>query len=230
MEDAVWIIASALFTDVAITDANNGLLATTDPSLEALVSLPIEIHQECLGSLLLVEKDAIQEDMRNVVLQYISYPLTLWFNKIQIERITETRLTSDFVLRLARGPVTDAVVRDAGYLGFPLHKAYRAIVMQITSDDHGIGPSILQHSPEINAFVVQEGKKLQLSVIAGDDLEHFIAFIEAPSLLGDTILSRLLDRWENRIRELLPGSCCLMGISQPFPGEQGPDENVGRFL
>ncbi len=191
MEDAVWIIASALFTDVAITDANNGLLATTDPSLEALVSLPIEIH---------------------------------------IERITETRLTSDFVLRLARGPVTDAVVRDAGYLGFPLHKAYRAIVMQITSDDHGIGPSILQHSPEINAFVVQEGKKLQLSVIAGDDLEHFIAFIEAPSLLGDTILSRLLDRWENRIRELLPGSCCLMGISQPFPGEHGPDENVGRFL
>ena len=230
LEDAVLSIATVFSAEAAITDENGAILASTEEFQETAVTLPIEINQEHLGDLLLGNSDAIPEDAKSIVLPYISYPLTLWFNKMRIERITETKLTSDFAMSLARGPVTAAVIRDARYLGFSLNQDYRAVTLRIDRDAPDEPGAVLQHSPDITSSVVQEGDHLQLSVIAGDDLEHYVAFIQDTSTGSDLLLEKLLDRWEARIQELVPGARCQMGISQPFPGETGLSEAYQQAL
>ena len=205
-------------------------MASTEGFREAALTLPIELDKEHLGDLLLADSDMAPEDISSIVFPFTSYPLTLWFNKMRIERITENRLTSDFALRLAHGPVTAAVMRDAGYLGFSLKRDYRAVILQIVRDETVEPVDILQRSPGIVSSMVHEGTLMHLPVIIGDELEHFVAFIQEPSMNSDALLEKLLDRWETRLRELVPGCRCQIGISQPFPGERGLPEAYHQAL
>ena len=81
--------------------------------------------------------------------------------------------------------------------------------------------SILQHSADIVRGASAIGQELSLVVISGTENGAFLAFVEWPDALAQSLLDQFLKRWEKQIRNLIPGSVFHVGISSSFRGTGG---------
>ena len=223
LSDAAEAIADTLSTEVAIRGWAGQPLAATPDFREAAATFEIGINREHLGYLDLASESSVSEETGTLIRQYISYPLALWIEQLWVALHTEARLRSDFVLRLIRRGPNEALIQEAGQLGIPLHKVYRALVLvpsKESPDGHRI---ILQNAAEIVREAYAIGRDLNLAVLAGSETGRFILFLEWPSTGGEILLPRFLDRLQKRIRELIPGTVCHTGISPTFSGGRGFD-------
>ena len=117
--EAADTIARFLDAEVAIAGFGDQILAATDGFRKATGIFEIRVNEDRLGELLLQSGTELSKEAGSLIRQYISYPLTLWINQIRVEKRTEARIRSDFVLRLIHSGDDPAVLQEAGQLNIP---------------------------------------------------------------------------------------------------------------
>ena len=217
---AITLVAETLEAEAAAADRYGKVLCRTEGFEKASFVFDIEINDAKLGELWIQEEEELTEDTGAIVKQYVSYPLTLWFNKRRVEAVTRQRLKNDFVLRICREPMTDELVREAGFLHFTLNKRFIAIMVEPVSASRFLQHAVITNAGEIVDDAVDLSIAEQVEVIAGEERGRFIAFLEYTSD-GTAGVNRYLDKWLAQIRARIPGVQFHCGISQSFEGEKG---------
>jgi len=217
---AISLIAETLEAEAAVADRYGKILCRTEGFEKASFVFDIEISESKLGELWIQEEDELSEDTGAIVKQYVSYPLTLWFNKRRIEAITRQRLKNDFVLRICREPMTDDLIREAGFLHFTLNKRFIAIMVEPIVPTRYLQRAVITNAGEIVDDAVDLSIAEQIEVITGEERGRFIAFLEFTSE-GIAGVNRYLDQWLAQIHTRIPDVQFHCGISQAFEGAGG---------
>ena len=219
LEDAVYLIAGSLTCEAAAADEQEQILFQSDGYSQQTHAYPIEINDQRMGLLLLQMKQDVPNDMEDIVQQYITYPLALWFNRQQVEQQLQLRLKNDFALRLSKEELSDALLREAGRLGIDLDKRYCAVhaIPQISEEQYR---TLALRTGEILSGALTLGRQRSLAVIAGEEMGRFTFFVEAPLSTGAHV-DRFFELWRKQTAQILPGTDCFAGISQPFDGMTG---------
>lgn len=219
LEGAVHLIAEGLACEAAAADEQKQILCRSDGYLQQTHEYPIKINDQRMGQLLLQMKQDVPDDMEDIVQQYITYPLALWFNRQQVEQQLQLRLKNDFALRLSKEEYSDALIREAGRLGINLDKRYCAVhvIPQIREEQYR---TLALRTGELVSAALTLGEQRSLAVIAGEEMGRFTFFVEAP-LSGSAHTDHFLELWMKQTAQVLPQTGYFAGISQPFDGMTG---------
>ncbi len=210
----------ALFNMQHICLAKSGDYLIDEDSLKKWV-IPIGSMKRPYGSLE-VQDEAPEGNIRELIQQYIAYPLALWFNEMHVEEMTTVRLRSDLAMKLAMKNYDDymEVVREASLLDVDLNKDYFAIVLTINAANPRLQKRVLESVVDVMAIAHEKGRSIDHAIIAGSVGNQFVFFFESTELdqlkSDDEIISLsndLLDSMETSINEMIPNIWCLWGLS-----------------
>ena len=150
LSDAANSIAKTFGFFVAVTDKDHNVQADSsqfnEPSSENVPSmeLPIRIGKSLAGYLCFYPpKDGIFISVDSSILdKHICFPLSLWFNRKNMDALLIMKLKDDFVWNLATGNYSslEDMVHHGRALNFDLKKPYICIVLQAVAD-----PTYLPH-------------------------------------------------------------------------------------
>lgn len=217
---AITLVAQTLEAEAAAADRFGKLLCRTEGFKEATFRFEIEISESKLGELWIQTDEEIPENTGAIVKQYISYPLTLWFNKRRVEAVTRQRLKNDFVLRICRETMTEDLVREAGFLHFTLRGRFIAVMVEPIVKNRHMQHAVITNAGEIIDDAVDLSEESGTQVIVGEERGRFIAFLAYPAG-GNAAVNEFLNRWLALIRKRISGVIFHVGISQSFEGEHG---------
>ena len=155
--------------------------------------------------------------------KYIAFPLSLWFNRRNIEQVTQRRIRSDFVWDLAHGKFNSILEmrEQAKYLGFNLSRPYICIAMKAALEANpASAPVYTEKAAEvatgIEQMILQEAKQSGRAVMTARLNLDFVLFLESMTTSstspGDTFLNRI----GSLIAAEYPDVNCHWGISEPL--------------
>lgn len=220
LEGAAELIASSLNVPIAIADDYGEILAESEYFEKGSESINIEVNGMKFGELRIESDDTLQEK-KEILKQYVSFPITLWFNQQRIEKISNSRMISDYALRLSKDELNNAMKREAGFLGIDLSKRYRAVIMEPVLSSLDQKMALAGNTYEIIQRALNTGARDNLSVICGAEAERFIAFTECSLLEDNNDVKRFIERWILDINRILPVMALHFGVSREFSGEVG---------
>ena len=215
---AIGLIADTFHVETAAADRNGKMLCRTEGFTQKSLVFDIEINDVKLGELWIQSEDEMSEELGAIVRQYVSYPLTLWFNRRRIEAVTRQRLKNDFVLRICRETMTDDLIREAGFLHFTLQGRFIALMVEPVVKSRHTQHAVITNAGEIIDDAVDLSEEESLQIITGEERGRFIAFLEYPAG-GQAAVNDVLDKWLAMIRKRIPDVVFHVGISQPFENE-----------
>ncbi|MBQ3964494.1 MAG: helix-turn-helix domain-containing protein [Firmicutes bacterium] len=217
---AIGLIADTFHTEAAAADRTGKMLCRTEGFQEKSLVYEIEINDVKLGELWIQSEEEMTDELGAIVRQYVSYPLTLWFNRRRVEAVTRQRLKNDFVLRICRETMTDDLVREAGFLHFTLHGRFIALMVEPIAKTRHTQHAVITNAGEIIDDAVDLSEDMDLQVITGEERGRFIAFLEYPAG-GHAAVNGFLDAWIRMMKRRITDIVVHVGISQAFEGEKG---------
>lgn len=155
--------------------------------------------------------------------KYIAFPLSLWFNRRNIEQVTQRRIRSDFVWDLAHGKFNSMLEmrEQAKYLGFHLSRSYVCLAMKATLETDSVpAPVYTEKTAEvatgIEHMILQEAKQSGRAVMTARLNLDFVLFLESTSHSSLDSIYTYLSRIKSLIAAEYPDVNCFWGISEPL--------------
>lgn len=236
IEETAAMIAAAFQRPVQILDLQGRLISESrdvpakEDALDALSPLPIDITISGIkyGTVRFLLSDESDELVGRTgeLAKYVAFPLSLWFNRKNIEHVTESRIRNDFVWNLASGNYTslEEMVEQGNYLGFDLSRLYTCIVLKVDFEED---PQAVQAYTQENARIAsnielllqKEGKKRDLAIMTASLNLDFVFYLETGEQATADTIDRFIDRAESLILKAYPSAQCLWGISES-PSEE----------
>nr|MBQ4453430.1 helix-turn-helix domain-containing protein [Clostridia bacterium] len=220
LEEAAELISSSLNMPIAIADDYGEILTGTEIFNGGSENIDIEVNGMKFGELR-IESDESLREKKEILKQYVSFPITLWFNQQRIEKISNSRMIGDFALRLSKEELNDGMKREAGFLGIDLSKCYRALIMEPVLSNLDQKMELAGNTFEIIQRALSVGARDNLAVICGAEADRFIVFIECSLSESSAYVDRFIERWTSDINRILPTIGLHFGVSREFRGNDG---------
>lgn len=232
LSDAANSIAKTFGFFVAVTDKDHNVQADSsqfnEPSSENVPSmeLPIRIGKSLAGYLCFYPpKDGIFISVDSSILdKHICFPLSLWFNRKNMDALLIMKLKDDFVWNLATGNYSslEDMVHHGRALNFDLKKPYICIVLQAVAD-----PTYLPHpqyfneaaisAADIENILIDTGKDKGLSLMIGERGLEFIIYAADSARFTQEEVDALLDLLDEKLQRAFPSYEFYWGISEIAP-------------
>lgn len=190
-------------------------------SIEEMQSFEILINQSLAGYLRIAAPDTVFNGERPLLEKYILFPLSLWFNRKNIEDMVETRLKNDFVWNLVNQNYTsfDEIARQGMLLHFDLSKPYTCIMLKALNTQEA--DQVQEYSGEavamaskLTAIVLEQGRKQDLRVMMADRSLQFIIFVENPAFEPRPAIQAFLKAVQQQVHTAFPPYEFFWGISE----------------
>ncbi len=230
LEDTGELIARTIGRPVRIIDPlgniiSEGQVHGTIPPKERTLHAPISINKVSYGEIR-VHLDGADDPLwrRTKELEKnVALPLSLWFNRRNIEQVTQRRIRNDYIWNLANGNFNSLLeMKEQGkYLGFDLSKSYICIVMKAALEaDSAASPVFSEETAEvangIELLIRQEAKRIDRVALTARLNLDFVVFLESEANHSIESVHSFLDMVEGQISKQYPKAICLWGISEPI--------------
>ena len=191
-------------------------------SLESAELLDIRINSFLWGHLYICRPEDCAPLLKEKELlgKYIALPLSLWFNRENIESMMVLKLKNDFVWNLANQNYASfqEMMQQGAKLGFDLTTPHLCIALRICSKD--VQQTLSEYSTQsaeivsmMESLILTERKHQGLKVMFADRGLMFILYVEA---LSDRILQRVenfISSLDLRFIEMQPALQLYWGMS-----------------
>lgn len=227
-------IGKAFCCKAVITDGTRRALTESFEG-ELLKELEIAEGGYLSGYLQLYEEEGKEpagfpSGWEDLLRKYVCFPLSLWFNRKNIEDLTIQRLKNDFVWELAGGcGVPSELIRQGNRLGFDLGRPYCCVILKaVTKDDNrdekkGEGNKEAESgncheeayvSAKIEDLLIQESQAAGLGAIVGSRGLEFVLYLPNSAFEPELRAERALDRLQEMLAESLSDWNFYWGISE----------------
>lgn len=225
LEDAALSISKTFRCPVRITDPFGnifGLCGTfAEQTEDNFIQIKILLSGTLFGYLELLASEAIDIAQQSFFEQYLAFPLSMWFNKKNIEDLTAMRLKNDFVQNLANGNYDsfEVMVQQGLRLHFDLSKPYICIAMRIflNGDISSIpeySSKIANDATDIENMCLREARRRNLSIMISNLSLEFTIFLETPAKDPYNSVIDFIDSVTGQVQNTYPSFCCFWGISE----------------
>lgn len=200
LDDAAEILYKKLKSDVIILDYNHKILGrnvsirTLSPRgfLESrtneLSKIVISAYEKVYGYVLIDSTQYYEKINQKSLVQYISTPLTLWFDREYSILASKMKSREEFVWRLAQHNFTskNEILQQATYLDFNTDSKYACIVASINHNNY----SGHYRSPYANSFsstiieeqILETANRYNLSSMTSLNKDTLIIFLECKNM------------------------------------------------
>lgn len=170
---------------------------------------------------------------RALVEKYLSLPLSLWFNRENIENMTVLKLKSDFIWNLANHSYTSfqEMAQQGKKLGFNLFRPYMCIALRIAPknpelvlDEYSAGAASMAAAME--NLIITERRRLGLNLMFAERGLMFALYVEVPSGGAETVLDKLYSALDQRFAQLYPTLQLFGGSSEVSREEAVPFDRL----
>ena len=158
---------------------------------------------------------------RELVEKYVSMPLSLWFNRENIENMTVMKLKNDFVWNLANRNYTSfqEMAQQGKKLGFNLCHPYMCIAFRVCpKDPNAVLDEYSSDAAEVTAavesLILSGRKRLGLKLMFADRGLLFITYVEAPTGTAENTLERFVRSLDTRFSQQYPALQLYWGASE----------------
>ena len=232
LPDAVKLIDKAFQAPVLITDENQCLLVSSralqeeeypPDQAEAEIFLnDAVVGRLCiLGSGMLAETAPGIADVNMRLKKYICFPLSLWFNRKNIEDMMVVRLKNDFIWNLATQNYDSLadMAQQGTRLHFNLDCPYTCLVLKAVPQGEGhdtaaYSAASVHASSQIENILIQTAKDFRLRVMAAARSLDFIVFLENHCSLPVENIDRYIDGAERKFKSACPEYVFYWWISE----------------
>ena len=222
---------------VRITDRQGVIIGESDaipeePDPACLLRSDIAIGGFKYGEVFLYLLDGPENplyDHEDYAQKYIAFPLSFWFNRQNIELMTEGRYRNDFVWDLATGSEAsrEELLAQGQYLGFDLTTTYFCVMLYVrfehTTDTRDpFTPQLAQMTADVEQAILQEARRQGVAIMAAHVNQSFIIYIGNKPPYSEQALDALLDRFEAAALQTAGLRCTfLWGISDLSENDPG---------
>lgn len=165
------------------------------------------------------EKELIEG--KDLIQKFLCFPLSLWFNRKNIEDVVEARLKNDFVWNLANKNYTslEEMAAQGVRLHFDLGRPYTCIILKAVSRmEDGAAQEYSNESAvsttAMEALIVQAGKAQRLGIMVADRSLEFIIYLENQGENPTVSVDRFLADIESQLKRSFPAYAFYWGISE----------------
>ncbi|HPK15891.1 MAG TPA: PucR family transcriptional regulator ligand-binding domain-containing protein [Clostridia bacterium] len=156
--------------------------------------------------------------------KYVSFPLSMWFNKERIEDMVRMKFKNDFVWNLATGNYesVEEMARQGEKLRFDLNKPYTCITIHAapkapSAGERKYSPQAAENAFALESILAQEAKAMRLSVMYAERSPEFILFVENPACEPVRQVEAYANAVSARLSAGFPGCAFFFGISEITP-------------
>lgn len=233
LEDAAAQIRSALQVPTLITNTGHQPLAQSGAvpaglnNTSDMQELEISISGIPAGYLQLYPADsgktvpAGPKPQDHLLQKYVCFPLSLWFNRKNIEDLTTLRLKNDFVWDLAHtsGPAQIELLKQGARLHFDLSHPYTCALLRAVP--HGQNQLLAEYSDAVTAvsvrmedLLIQAAKASRTVVMVSSRSLDFILYLANPQTAPEKAAEHLLDQLHQQLASTFPAYDFYWGISE----------------
>lgn len=222
LDDAAKIVSSFFGSPVAVTNKINDIKGRyPDCDTEgACRTLEIRMNKFLWGYIHVYESESCGNLLleKSVIEKYISMPLSLWFNKENIEDMMIIRLKNDFVWNLANNNYSsfDEMARQGMKLGFNLYEPHICAALKVSEEQKPIdeySSATAALASEIETAIIDERTRRGINVMFADRSLLFILYIET-SGISSTSADSFINSLDKRLTEQFPLFSFHWGISE----------------
>ena len=232
LNDAMNAITKAFGLPATVTDKDHQIQGqcshsyTLSQPATHYIELPIHIGKTLAGYLCFHLPENVPEFFgdRAVLDKHICFPLSLWFNRKNMDALLIMKLKDDFVWNLASGNYSsfEDMVRHGRGLHFDLKKSYTCILLKAVADTSAVFLPQYSNEAAINAadienILIDTGKSRALSLMIGERGLEFIIFASNSSQLSAEEIDLLLDNLDQQLHHSFPSYEFYWGISEISP-------------
>lgn len=158
---------------------------------------------------------------RELVEKYVSMPLSLWFNRENIENMTVMKLKNDFVWNLANRNYTSfqEMAQQGKKVGFNLCHPYMCIAFRVCPKDPGAvldeySSAAAEVTAAVESLILSGKKRLGLKLMFADRGLLFIVYVEVPTGTAENTLERFVQFLDTRFSQQYPTLQLYWGASE----------------
>ena len=158
---------------------------------------------------------------KHLIEKYVGLPLSLWFNKENVEDLVVMKLKNDFIWSLANNNYESfsEMVQQGFKLGFNLNKPYTCAAIKIVpTNGDNIENAYSQESAmktsEIQWEIIDEAKNCKVNIMFADRGLLFILYIENPEHSTKKIIDNFFSSLEKRLCNAFSSFKVYYGISE----------------
>ena len=227
LDEAAHILSKFFDAPVAIVGKNLKIKGKSgeDISAENCAVVDISIHQVVWGHLYICNPEKNQHLLKNAQLleQHIFLPLSMWFNKENIEKRIVLKIKNDFVWDLASKNYTSfkEMVHQGAKLGFNLSASYVCIAFCVKQKDSTqlldeYSTQSAQLCTFIEDLIVKERKRQRVKVMYADRGLEFIVYMDV-SQVGNEVINEFVENIAKAFVSKHPELQLYCGISNISP-------------
>ena len=227
LDDAAKILQSFFETPIVIAGKNLKIKGKScdEYDIENCAIIDISIHQVMWGYLYVCQPEKCQKllDNQKLIEQYILMPLSMWFNKENIEKRIVLKIKNDFVWDLASKNYTSfkEMVHQGAKLGFNLSASYACIAFCVKpKDSTQVLDEYSAQSVQLCAFIeeliVKERKRHRVKVMFADRGLEFIVYMDT-SHVGNEVINEFVESVIKLFTSKHPELQLYCGISDISP-------------
>lgn len=230
LDDAADLIADTLQIGVSVVDKNGRLLAESrsisdvPPAQEVFREMPVCVGTALEGKLQLhgqlVRDPWMAAERSNDLEKMLCFPLSLWFNRKNIEDMVETRLRNDFVWNLANKNYAsvEEVTAQGSRLHFDLNCPYTCMVMKavplIEQTDHAYSAESAADTSAIKELLIEAAGMERLKIMVADRSLEFIIYLENTPERAEERIETYLNTVDGQMAQRFPAYRAHWGISE----------------
>lgn len=231
LADAAQLIDQIFQTPVIISDAADQVLLKTrsdaEPSEENnFTDNRIYLNNILVGHLYMELPESQGRDIaagssEDTIQKFLCFPLSLWFNRKNIENLVTIRLKNDFVWNLATRNYDSfsEMVRQGLYLHFDLNKPYTCVALKglpATGQDHQSGYSTTAAftTSNIEALLIRLAQEENFAAMISARSFDFILFLENKRLNAEGQIELFIDKANSQLKASFPEYNFYWGISE----------------
>lgn len=224
LDKAATILSRFFDSPVAIAGKNMVIKGRSqnEVSTEECAMLEIRMHSFLWGYLYICQPEKCANLLADTVLleKHIMLPLSLWFNKENIEDMIVLRMKNDFVWDLANKNYSSflEMVHQGTKLGFNLSAPHVCVAFSICAKDPSqlldeYSPKAAQISSFMEDIMIIERKRRNLNIMFADRGLQFIAYVEVPKGAPAEFAEEIVDSLDKTFVAAYPDLQIYWGIS-----------------
>lgn len=222
---AAEIISSFLKTPVVITNKKYNLRGQYGKINESDKYHEIEIRlNKFLWGYIQIFDPENPDDIilkKQLIEKYVGLPLSLWFNKENVEDLMVMKLKNDFIWSLANNNYESfsEMVQQGFKLGFNLNKTYTCAAIKIVPNnasnvENAFSQESAMKTSEIESVINDEAKNCKVNIMFADRGLLFILYIENPEHSTKKIIDTFFSSLEKRLFNTFSSFKIYYGISE----------------
>lgn len=235
IKHAVTIIAKSFQSPTIIMDTSRRTLTQAGAVPDDDSSQMSQEFEICVGGMLsgylrlykgadLVSLTGLPESWDDLLQKYVCFPLSLWFNRKNIEDLTVLRLKNDFVWDLAHKTDVSRIelLRQGTRLHFDLSRPYTCVLLRAVPKEDSeqleeYSAAAAYVSTRIEDLLIQESKRHSAGAMVACRNLDFIMYVRNPSAEPEKHIENFLDYLHQQLTSAFPAYEFSWGISEISP-------------